>query len=220
MREPRQSLTDVQPLPRSFFERETLIVARELLGHRLRVQSQEGKSPHILRIVETEAYTQEDPACHAYGRTTGRAATLYLKPGLAYVYLIYGMYHCLNVTTEPEGRAGAVLFRALEPLLETELRTHGPGRLTKALNITRIAHNEIDLTHPDSPLTLLPGDPIPDSHIVQTTRIGISQGADFPWRFYIEDSPWVSVRAKSSRPKAKAARKKRTASAKIQQDSF
>ncbi len=198
----------IEPLPRPFFERETVQVARDLLGHRLLARDNSG-GYRLLRIVETEAYTGDDPACHAYGRTTGRAATLYLKPGLAYVYLIYGMYHCLNVTTEPEGKAGAVLFRALEPLDGDTLPTHGPGRLTKALDITREAHNEIDLTHPQSPLVLLSGGPVPDSRIIRTTRIGITKGVELPWRFYIDGNPWVSVKAGNPSRK-KAAKTKAT----------
>jgi DNA-3-methyladenine glycosylase len=106
------------------------------------------------------------------------------------------MYHCLNVVTEPEGTAGAVLFRALEPVEPATLtaKTHGPGRLTRALNIRREFHNELDMTNPTSPLQLLAGEPVDDANIVQTTRIGISLAKDYPWRFYIKDNPWVSVR--------------------------
>lgn len=121
---------------------------------------------------------------------------LYDHPGTAYVYLIYGMYDCLNVVTEPHGSAGAVLFRALEPPEGSNLRTHGPGRLTKALNITRKAFNGTLLTAPDSGLFLSTGAPVPDADVIQTTRIGITKAADYPWRFYIQGNPWVSVKAK------------------------
>jgi DNA-3-methyladenine glycosylase len=149
-----------------------------------------------LLVVETEAYTANDPACHAYNRTTGRAEMLYREPGTAYVYLIYGMYDCLNVVTEPHGTAGAVLFRALEPPVGMDLRTNGPGRLTKALNITRREFNGVPLTSPESGLFLASGVKVPDESIVQTTRIGITKATDLLWRFYIRGNPWVSVKAK------------------------
>lgn len=189
-----------QPLTPDFFARDTVEVARALLGHRLIRKHPDSGLMEAFRIVETEAYTQEDPACHAFGRRTGRAAMLYEDPGLAYVYLIYGMYDCLNVVTQPRGRAGAVLFRALEPPEGTCYRTHGPGRLTKSLNITRDAHNGIDLTSPACPLYLAAGSAIPDDKVVTTTRIGITKAADLPWRFYEAGNPHVSVKAKSAPP--------------------
>jgi DNA-3-methyladenine glycosylase len=153
--------------------------------------------PERFVIVETEAYTEDDPACHAYGRKEGRAKMLYESPGLAYVYLIYGIHHCLNVVTEAKGTAGAVLFRALEPVDSARVSTHGPGRLTKALGITTQAHNGIDLTNPASPYYLAASGSRPDpDEITTTTRIGISKAVDFPWRFYLTNSPYVSVRAK------------------------
>jgi DNA-3-methyladenine glycosylase len=189
--------------PPDFFARDTLTVARELLGHTLVKNTPEGGKPLIFRIVETEAYTGNDPACHAFGRTTGRAATLYKSPGLAYVYLIYGMYHCLNVVTEPAGIAGAVLFRALEPLSENpkHFRTNGPGRLTRALNITKAQFNETDLTSAESELFLAEGEPVDPKYIVTTGRIGIREACDYPWRFYIQGNSWVSVVEKKRSPK-------------------
>jgi len=202
--------SDEPPLSEAFFDRGTLQVARDLLGcHLLRY------SPDLLhwlrfRVVETEAYTADDPACHAYNRKTGRAEMLYSHPGTAYVYLIYGMYNCLNVVTESHGVAGAVLFRALEPLapasglgeplpliplksLETAKRTNGPGRLCRALQIDRATFNGLPLTQQDSGLYLAAGPQVANENVVQATRIGITKAADFPWRFYIQDNPWVSV---------------------------
>jgi DNA-3-methyladenine glycosylase len=194
---PNRPATD-KILSPDFFARDTVTVAKDLLGHYLVRQDVTAGVEVICRIVETEAYTQDDPACHAYGKTSGRAATLYKQPGLAYVYLIYGMYHCLNVITEPEGKAGAVLFRALEPIYtntEGDYKTHGPGRLCKALGITKAEHNEILLTDPTQPLYLCEGKPVKASDIVTTTRIGISSAQDYLWRFYIDQNPWVSVKA-------------------------
>ncbi|MDX2086162.1 MAG: DNA-3-methyladenine glycosylase [Candidatus Melainabacteria bacterium] len=179
-------------LPASFFERSTLVVARDLLGKRLCVQTaQWGRV--VCRVVETEAYTQDDPACHAYGRKTGRAANLYGAPGTAYVYFIYGMYHCLNVVTEPEGQAGAVLIRGLSPISHPELNTRGPGRLTRALGITQVAHNGLPMTSRQSPLYWQNAPPVPPEAVVQTTRIGIRQAAEYPWRFLVANDPFVSV---------------------------
>lgn len=210
----------LHPLPQTFFQRHALDVARDLLGQILLVQIPHPSTPATtnntrpirLKIVETEAYTQDDPACHAFGRTHGRAATLYKQPGLAYVYFIYGMYYCLNVVAAPPGQAGAVLFRGLEPLdpishdtlplspssatstltsAKSRL-TNGPGKLCKHLHINK-QHNEVDMTHPTSPLVLYPGHPLPSDQIIQTTRIGIRLAADYPWRFYVKDNPWVST---------------------------
>lgn len=100
------------------------------------------------------------------------------------------------MVTEPHGTAGAVLFRALEPPEGLTLRTNGPGRLTKALNITRQEFNGTLLTAADSGLFLSSGVQVPDAKVIQTTRIGITKAADYPWRFYIQDNPWVSVKAK------------------------
>lgn len=186
-----------EPLSREFFARDTLRVAKELLGKQLVRFHPEFNTPLILKIVETEAYTGNDPACHAYGRKTGRAATLYKAPGTAYVYFIYGMYFCLNVVTEPEGQAGAVLFRALEPNNPDHhglLKTNGPGRLSKALQITKAEHNELDLSTRNMSLYLAEGATTPDSSIIETTRIGIREATDYPWRFCMKDNPWVSVK--------------------------
>jgi DNA-3-methyladenine glycosylase len=200
-------LPDCVPLAESFFDRDTLQVARELLGCQLKRFDAATSQWLSFRIVETEAYTADDPACHAYKRTTGRAKMLYEHPGTAYVYLIYGMYNCLNVITEAHGVAGAVLFRALEPLIRLEdgrwgapsrpdspWRTHGPGRLTQALNITRDAYNGLPLTTTEHGLYLAAGEAIPDAGVIQTTRIGITKAVDYPWRFYVKGSPWVSVK--------------------------
>ncbi len=189
----------MKTLSKDFFARSTVEVARDLLGQLLVKREAGTGKPIICRIVETEAYTQEEPACHAYGRAErqdkGRAATMYKGPGLAYVYLIYGMYDCLNVVTEEAGRGCAVLIRAVEPVDEAfaELRTHGPGRLTKALGITKAAHNEMVLTDSTRDLFLAEGPSVVEGDVVQTTRIGITQAAELPWRFYVAGSDRVSV---------------------------
>lgn len=187
-------------LPAHFFERDTLDVARALLGCRLFKYECGSNSWITCEIVETEAYTANDPACHAYNRRGGRAEMLYAHPGTAYVYLIYGMYDCLNVVTEPLDTAGAVLFRALEPPMDTEFRTNGPGRLTKAMGITRQQFNGKLLTDWQSGLVVAHGKVYDDAEIVQTTRIGITKAVEYPWRFYVKESAWVSVREKPIKP--------------------
>lgn len=175
-------------LDKNFYNRNTLDVAKDLLGCKL-CRNIEGE---ILSgyIVETEAYMQDDPACHAYRGKTPRAATLFKNPGIAYVYFIYGMYHCFNVVTEPTGVAGAVLIRAIEPL-DKPLNTNGPGKLCRELAITK-EFNEVDLTSIESGLWIEKGVEVPSSKIQITTRIGLKQASDYPWRFYVKESNFVS----------------------------
>jgi len=202
MQENIRDILDRTPLNRNFYERYTVDVARDLLGKVLvRVLSSEQILAGI--IVETEAYRgQDDPASHAYGRKTPRNAIMYGKPGYSYVYFIYGMYHCLNVVTEPEGVPAAVLIRAVEPIFGIELMkkyrntnkisnlTNGPGKLCQAFNITREL-NGIDLTQRG---TLYIVDYMRPRRIIASRRIGIKVGLDKFWRFFIEDNPFVSIR--------------------------
>ncbi len=192
----------MEKLDRKFFARPPETVARELLGCVL-VRRLGGA---ILRgrIVETEAYSAaNDPASHAYRGRTPRNNIMFGPPGLAYIYFIYGKNFCLNVVTEPEGKAGAVLIRALEPLEGIPLMqrfrgtsvlkqlTSGPGKLCQAFGIDR-ALNGIDLL--GNQLYLIKGLPVDREEIVVTTRVGISTGQDLPWRFYLRGSPYVSRR--------------------------
>jgi len=179
---------DSNILKRDFYERNTLLVAKELLGCRL--SRQVGDTVLSGIIVETEAYTQDDPACHAFKGKTPRAVTLFKKAGLAYVYFIYGMYHCVNVVTEPEETAGAVLIRALEPIAPTQ-NTNGPGKLCRELKITKEL-NEIDMTSAKAGMWIEKDKIIPEKEIVTTSRIGIKLAAEYPWRFYIKNNPFVS----------------------------
>lgn len=193
------------PLPREFYLQETREAARTMLGKLLIRTLPTGE---ILSgvIVETEAYLTDDPACHAYRGQTPRNAAMFGPPGHAYVYFTYGMHMMLNAVCAPEGTAEAVLIRAIEPVtgldemrlhrggaLRDQDLTNGPGKLAQALAITRPEHNGCDLTSPDSPVQIVEraGPPLP---IIETTRIGISQGADLPWRYYIAGSRYVSRR--------------------------
>src|SRR5256712_11060171 len=189
----------LSPLPRVFFARNTLAVAKDLLGRFLVHETPRGRL--IGRIVEVEAYRgPKDPASHAYRRTP-RSQIMWGRPGMAYVYFTYGNHYCLNVVTEPEGIAGAVLLRAIEPLEGIEamrrargihddrLLTSGPGRLTQAMAIGR-NHNGLDLTRP--PLYLARGPT--NSAVAASPRIGIRAAADRMWRFYIPGNLYVSRR--------------------------
>lgn len=175
-------------LSRDFYERNTLEVAKDLLGCKLCRKFNSKILSGI--IVETEAYTQDDPACHAFRGKTPRSSTLFKQPGIAYVYFIYGMYNCFNVVTEEENLAGAVLIRALEPINQVK-NTNGPGKLCRELVINR-EFNEVDLISKDSGLWIEKGITIPATKIHTTTRIGIKQAKEYPWRFYIKDNSFVS----------------------------
>lgn len=171
---------DAAPLDVAFYDRDTVVVARDLLGRTLVHGERRG------RIVETEAYVGEhDLACHASKGRTPRTAVMFGPPGRAYVYLIYGMHHCFNVVTEAEGHASAVLIRGLAPLEGETLVGHGPGRLCRALGIDRRLDGH-DLTRP--PLTVRPGTPVPARRIARGPRIGVDYAgawAEKPLRFWI-----------------------------------
>lgn len=188
-------------LPRAFYERETEIVAREMLGTVLECETDDGLASGI--IVETEAYLGEhDLACHASAGRTARTEPLYGPPGTSYVYFIYGMYWCFNAVTRTEGLPSAVLVRALEPLdglalmhkrrprirNDAEL-TNGPGKLCTALGIDG-AMNAKSLQK--KPLRLREGAPVSDDKVEVTTRIGITRCADWPLRWIVKGNRFVS----------------------------
>jgi len=185
----------------TFYARPTEEVARGLLG-RILVSDVGGRRRQTAgRIVEVEAYVgPHDPACHAYGhRRTPRTEPLYGRPGTAYVYFTYGMHWCLNAVTEEREYPAAVLIRALEPLagLETmrqrrgkEPLCGGPARLCEALGVTGTL-NGVSLQR--GLLRIVGNGPAPKTSAIATgPRIGITQAADWPLRFYLKDSPWVS----------------------------
>lgn len=181
-------------LPQKFYKRDTLTVAKELLGCIIVKEDFETGFVQAGKIVETEAYTQDDPSCHAYRGKTKRSITLFKDPGLSYVYFTYGMYHCINIVTEPFDTAGAVLIRALEPIENVD-NTNGPGKLCREMNITR-EHNELKVFDKNSIIRVYQGTPPKPEDIVQTTRIGIKLAADYPWRFYDNSSKYVSKKVK------------------------
>lgn len=202
------------PLPQDFYDRDTEHVARDLLGAVLECRTREGVAAG--RIVETEAYVGEhDLACHAAAGRTQRTAPLYGPPGIAYVYFIYGMYWCVNAVTRAENAPSAVLIRALEPLVGLDLMharrptarrivdlANGPGKLCLALGITR-DHNWHPLQRP--PLLIRRGEVVADSNVTITPRIGISKSADWPLRWFVSDSAFVS-RTPSHFPRHRSAK--------------
>lgn len=211
MRKPRESPKDAQirPLDRAFFSRDPRRVGRELLGKV--VVRQEDGARRCGRIVEVEAYLgSEDPAAHSAAGNTARTAVLFGPPGYAYVYFIYGNHYCLNVSCEPEGQAGGVLIRALEPISGIEEMaqargieihgpkdlvklTSGPGRLAQAFGITRVRDNGCDLTSAKGSLWI--GEDGYRTRGIRTTpRIGITKAADKPLRYVLAGNAWVSGR--------------------------
>jgi DNA-3-methyladenine glycosylase len=194
-----------------FYERDARKVAPELLGKLL--VRREGKQVRAGRIVEVEAYLGEaDPAAHAYRGPTKRNEVLFGPPGRAYVYFIYGFHYCLNISCEPEGQAGCLLIRALEPVagldlmyaardLEpkdgrvTQLRllTSGPGRLAEAFSITRERDNNKNVTSRRSDLQVVDDGYKPEK-IATTVRIGITKAAEHPLRYVIAGNAFVSGR--------------------------
>lgn len=193
----------INPLPTEFYLQDTREAAQKLLGQLLVRTLPTGEVLSGV-IVETEAYLTDDPACHAYRGQTPRNAAMFGPPGHAYVYFTYGLHMMLNLVCAPEGTAEAVLIRALEPtggidamrlnrgnLPETRQLTNGPGKLAQALALTRLTHNGLDITHLGRELCVLPQEG-PAFETVATTRIGISQGIDLPWRYYIRGNAYVS----------------------------
>lgn len=179
-----------RPLPRRFFARPTLVVARALLGchlcHRV------GRTLRRGRIVEVEAYT-DDAASHSRGRRpTPRNSVMFGAAGHAYVYFTYGMHFCFNIVTESTGTPGAVLIRGLDGIDGA----NGPARLCRALDLDA-RHNRIDLTGSDA-LWVERGRLRGGDAVVQTTRVGIRLAIDLPWRFYILGSAGVSRRDRTA----------------------
>ena len=202
------SITQLRrPLSREFYDRDPRRVSRELLGKVL--VRRERKQVLAARIVEVEAYLgEDDPAAHSFAGRTLRNAVLFGPPGYAYVYFIYGNHYCLNVSCLPDGVAGGILFRALEPLVGMEqmalsrnvsigsvrdLRklTSGPGRLAEAFGITRERDNGKDLASPRSDL-FIADDGYRVRRVLTTPRIGITKAAGLPLRYLIAGNAFVS----------------------------
>jgi len=200
------SRAPIQPLPRAFYARDPRRVARALLG---KVLVRNGSPRLTARLVEVEAYLGEkDPAAHSAAGQTLRNAVLFGPPGYAYIYFIYGNHYCLNVSCEPAGQAGGVLFRALEPLSGVDVMAHGrgitlhgpkdwpeltsgPGRLCEAFGVTRARDNGCDLTSPAGSLWI-GNDGFRPRGIMVSRRIGITKAAALPLRYFLARNRFVS----------------------------
>ncbi len=190
----------LRKLPLDFYEQPTLEVAQALLGQLL--VRKVGEKIMIGKIVETEGYIAKiDAACHAYRGITERNRVMFGAAGHAYVYFAYGNHFMLNVVTEPEGEAAAVLIRALEPIAGIEVMQSfrpvkrlvdllsGPGKLTQAMNITRALNGQ---SFQSDELFIAHGENVPKKCIGISARVGITQARDLPWRYFIKDNPFVS----------------------------
>jgi DNA-3-methyladenine glycosylase len=197
----------LKPLARSFYLRPTLQVARNLLGKY--IVRKIGSKLLMGKIVEVEAYCKGDPASHAFRGRTKRNDVMFWEGGHLYVYFTYGMHFCANVVTGNEGSGEAVLIRAVEPLVGIEVMmknrqksrlqildgayltnlTNGPAKFCQAFGIAR-KENGADLL--DSEISITEGESIPSNPIKRSSRIGIHQGLEKKWRFFIKGNPWVS----------------------------
>jgi DNA-3-methyladenine glycosylase len=193
------STASLKPLPRSFYDRPVLDVARDLLGA---IVQHAGVQ---VRLSEVEAYDgANDPASHAYRGQTPRNAVMFGRPGHAYVYFTYGMHFCVNLVCGPPGVASAILLRAGEVVAGLDVAHHhrprssprdlarGPARLTQALAIDR-ALDGADVTRGTSLLRVLAGAPVDDRLVKRGPRVGISRATDWPWRLWVDGEPSVSA---------------------------
>ncbi len=198
----------MKPLPRSFYLRPTLQVARDLLGKNI-IRFRDNKLL-IGKIIEVEAYRINDPASHSFRGQTKRNEVMFGEGGHLYVYFTYGMHFCANVVTGEKGIGEAVLIRAIEPLAGIEVMmknrypshkstdsisnhlinlTNGPAKFCDAFGIAQ-SENGLDLL--DSEITIADGERIPSRSIGRSARIGIRVGLEKKWRFFIKNNPWVS----------------------------
>lgn len=197
----KQPSRDADPFDYSPLVTDAAAAAKRLLGSELIRTMPDGEQLRV-RIVEVEAYDQSDPGSHSYRGRTARTEAMFGPAGHAYIYLIYGIYHCCNVVTGPDNYGEGALIRGVEPIegvaTMEQLRgksgrevTNGPSKLCRALAIDKALYQH-DLTRP--PLQLLLRDPLPPSNIVTTTRIGLAEGKGHEtlWRFYEKDNPYVS----------------------------
>ncbi len=187
-----------QVVDNSFFCRPAEIVAPDVVGCRL-VKRQKTESLLTGVIVETEAYSQTEEACHGYSRRTASNETLFGEPGHFYIYLTYGIYHCINVVTDRKNWASGVLLRSIAIAGEDERIASGPGLLARRFGLDR-SHDSSAISIENGLWIAKRSSSADMQKIVSTTRIGISQAKELPWRWYLQSSRSVSRRAKGDRP--------------------
>ncbi len=194
---------------------DVLPAARLLLGCHLVADTPDGEVG--VRLVEVEAYRgADDPAAHSYRGRTRRNAVMFGPPGHLYVYFVYGLHFCVNISCLPDGQAGAVLLRAGEVVSELDVArdrrptarsdaelARGPARLAALLGLAR-EHNGADVVDPGSGVRLLPGDPVPDHRVRTGPRVGVAAAQDLPWRFWLDGSPAVSTYRRGGRRRESA----------------
>jgi len=194
----------LKPLPFKFYRRDTVTVAKDLLGKGLFLKTNAGS--FVCEIVEVEAYLgQDDPASHSHKGLTTRNRSMFEEAGRAYVYLIYGFYYCVNVVTEPKGVGAAVLIRAARPIqgakemqrnrkltgpLKEDKLLSGPGKMTQAMGIDR-RFDGLTFDRPDFKIVDL-GNFLRDSQVGSSSRIGITKAQTKQLRFFVKGSPWLS----------------------------
>lgn len=198
-------------LPREQLTVDVLPAARLLLGCHLVADRPEGEV--VVRLVEVEAYRgADDPAAHSYRGRTARNGVMFGPPGHLYVYFVYGMHFCANISCLSDGEPGAVLMRAAEVISDIDVArlrrptarsddelARGPARLATLLGLRR-EHDGLDLIDPTSPVRLLPGDPVPAEHLCTGPRVGVAAAQDRPWRFWVHGSPAVSAYRRRKQP--------------------
>tara|TARA_B100000029_G_C17321803_1_gene868397 strand:- start:37 stop:681 length:645 start_codon:yes stop_codon:yes gene_type:complete len=190
--------TDIlQPLKKSFFSRRAELVAPDLIGCTLVKQETDSRCLCGV-IVETEAYSQDEPACHGYQRRTKSNETLFGEPGRFYVYLTYGIYNCVNIVTDKADWASGVLLRAISLPNEHERVASGPGLLAKRFGLNQ-SHDSLPISIENGLWLAKRASTESMQKVIQTTRIGISKAQDLPWRWYLQSSRSISKRAKGDR---------------------
>jgi len=203
-------------LDRELLAVDVLSAARLLLGCHLVADTPDGEV--AVRLVELEAYRgADDPAAHSYRGRTARNAVMFGPPGHLYVYFVYGLHFCANVSCLPDGEAGAVLLRAGEVISDLDIArrrrptarsvaelARGPARLASLLGLGR-DHNGVDVSDPVSTVRLSPGDPVPDAQVRSGPRVGVATAQERPWRFWVDGSPAVSTYRRGTRRSRSAA---------------
>ncbi|MBO8231258.1 3-methyladenine DNA glycosylase [Prochlorococcus marinus str. MU1402] len=188
--------------PKNFFCRHSKLVAPDLIGCYLTKKNNEKDQIKGI-IVETEAYSQEEEACHGFHKITKTNKSLFGKPGTFYVYKSYGIHHCLNIVTDKENFASGVLVRAVFISKNNERLASGPGLVTKIFGVD-LSFNSLEVLNNKSLWISQRKTTIEEKDLIQTTRIGISKAKNIKWRWYLKNSGSVSKRLKGDRmPKSK-----------------